>query len=230
MPLISHRGAAHLASANSKSAILTGDDYSPAYIEIDINCTSDNVLVIHHGAVSRFLQGKKTKESYKELKEKFPGLLTWAEFLKIKTQSPFLFDIKVSGKDILPAIIDGITRSQLTDFAFTSPHESALIAMKSAFPDSFILQTQPYHHGPVSALELARKNGFSGVMLNKWWLTPLIYNLCRLHKKQIGAYTIDSALVMWHAQRLYPGLYIVTNRPDIYRKLFPLTESTKQNR
>jgi glycerophosphoryl diester phosphodiesterase len=83
MPLISHRGAAHLDIANSAAAISEGDAYQPAYIEIDINCTSDDVLVIYHGSISRFLQGKKLKETFAELHARFPDLLTLEHVLSI---------------------------------------------------------------------------------------------------------------------------------------------------
>lgn len=221
MPLISHRGAAHLDIANSAAAISEGDAYQPAYIEIDINCTSDDVLVIYHGSISRFLQGKKLKETFAELHTRFPDLLTLEHVLSIKTTAPFLFDVKVLDEESLDKIQTALKSYSRDDFIFTSPHEKALVYLKKHFPAAKIFQSQPYHHGPVTALEIARKHGFEGIALNKWWLTPLIYKMCRMHGKQIAAYTIDSAAAMWIAQKMFPGCYIITNRPHVYRRLFP---------
>lgn len=221
MPLISHRGAAHLAAENAFSAIQKGDSYSPAFVEVDINCTADNVLVIYHGSVSRFLQGKNTKETYAELLEKNPGLMTLEQLLSNKIKSAYIFDIKTISDDSLDNIIKILSKMGRDDFCFTSPHEKALVAMKHAFPKSLIFQSQPYHHGPITALEIARKHNFEGIALNKWWLTPLIYNLCKVHGKLINSYTIDSRLGIWLAHKFFPGAYITTNRPDIYRRFFP---------
>ncbi len=221
MPLISHRGAAGLADANTPKAILTGDTYNPKYIEVDINLSADSVLVIHHGFPTRFLRGIPTKETYAELKAENPELCTFIEFLKFKVKAPYMFDIKIHDNNSLDEIIEALKKFYRQDFSFTSPHEKSLVRMKKAFPAAEIYQSQPYHHGPINTLEIARKHGFDGVALNKWWLTPLVYKLCRLHNKKIMAYTIDSAAGIWAAQRLFPGALITTNRPDIYRRIFP---------
>jgi len=221
MPLVSHRGAAHLGAANSKKAILAGDTFHPAFIEIDINSTSDGVLVVHHGELSRFLRGKNMKDTYELAKREIPHLLILDDFLKIETNSPCIFDIKILDNDALQRIIQCLSRQKRHDFAFTSPHSEALATMQNAFPGSYVFQSQPYHHGPIAALELARKYKFNGIALNKWWLTPLVYNLCKLHGKKIMVYTIDQVWWLKLAHLFFPGAYIVTNRPDIYRNLFP---------
>jgi glycerophosphoryl diester phosphodiesterase len=221
MPLISHRGTARLGLANSRESVELADQYNPAYIEVDINCTSDSKLIIYHGSASRFLHGKRTKESYAQLKAKYSYLMTLEEFLQIEVESPYIFDIKISDSESLTEIVRHLKKYARTDFAFTSHLENSLVALKKAFPRSIIFQSQPYHHGPITALEIARKHNFYGITLNKWWLTPLVYNLCKMHGKKVNAYTIDSALGIWLAQRAFPGSFITTNRPDTYRKIFP---------
>ncbi len=222
MPLISHRGAGHLGSDNSLDAVKLGDSHDPAFIEVDINCTADNVLVVYHGSVSRFLQGKKTRETYTELLKKRPHVVTLDQILDVNVNAPYIFDIKIDDDESLRKITKKLSMLDREDFAFTSPHAQALLRLQNAFPGSMILQSQPYHHGPITALELARKHNFSGIMLNKWWLTPLVYKLCKRNAKEIGAYTIDSAMAIWLAQRMFPRAFIVTNRPDTYRRLFPI--------
>lgn len=221
MPLITHRGAAHLADANSYEAICAGDSYSPAFVEVDINCTFDNKLIIYHGSVSRFLQGKHMKETYQELKSKYPHIMTLNEFAKKEIKSAYVFDIKVIDDESLDSIIVVLKKLTRQDFAFTSPHEHTLVALKNAFPGSLIFQSQPYHHGPITALEIARKNNFEGVALNKWWMTPFVHRLCKAHGKKMNCYTVDSRLGMRLIHKFFPDVYITTNRPDIYRDLYP---------
>lgn len=219
MPLISHRGSGHLEHANTSDAIRAGDTFSPDYIEVDINCTKDDVLVIHHGSVSRFLRGKKTNETFKELQEKYPYIFTLDQLLALRPKSPFMFDIKIQDPKLLKTIAEKIATLDRKDFAFTSPHESSLIFMKKTFPESLIFQSQPYHHGPISALEIARKNKFEGVSLNKWWMTPLVHRLCKAHSKKMMCYTIDNRFAIKLVMKYFPDVYIVTNRPDVYTEL-----------
>lgn len=222
MPLISHRGAAHLAEANTLEAIKKGDEFTPAYVEIDINATSDGIYVILHGSMSRFLTGKKMKADLMDLKGSNPDLLTLDQLSAIKIHSAYMFDIKVADEMSLGQIIDKLSELPRDDFAFTSPHERSLIAMKRAFPKSAIFQSQPYYLGPLPAFDIARRNGFEGVALNKWWLIPLVRILCKVYNKKMMCYTIDSKIGIRLAQLFFPDAYIVTNRPDIYRSLYPV--------
>jgi glycerophosphoryl diester phosphodiesterase len=221
MPLISHRGAAGLQEANTLDAIRMGDLYKADYVEIDINCTSDNVLVLHHGKVSRFLRGKKLTQSFKELKNTYPKLITFKEFTTLCPDRPYMFDIKVTNTALLSTISDSLSKFSGHGMGFTSPHVSVLQYMQHAFPSALIMQNQPYHHGPITALEIARKNKFDGIALNKWWMTPLVYRMCKIHGRKLMCYTIDSKLGIKIVSTLFPDVYIVTNRPDRYRQLRP---------
>jgi glycerophosphoryl diester phosphodiesterase len=221
MPLISHRGGGSLAPQNSKEGILKGDLYNPAYIEVDINQTSDGLLVMYHGEARRFVRGKCMRETYAEIKKKHPYVLTLDELGQIKPKAAYIFDIKVVDPSSLEKITHILKKQGHKNFALTSPHPFALSTIHKSFPKADVFQSQPYHQGPIAALEIARKYKFSGVGLNKWWLTPFVYNLCKIHGKKVSVYTIDGRLRIKIAQLLFPGVYIVTNQPDIYRKLFP---------
>jgi len=221
MPLMSHRGAAKLAPENTKESIRIADSFNPDYIEIDLNMTSDGVPVLFHGALSRFLRGYRLSQSLKELQSIQDNLLTGEELAHIHHDAPFMFDIKVKDPDDVIKIVDILQKLPRQDFAFTSPHSDTLLKMKSTFPANLCFQAQPYHHGPLAALRLASKNGLDGVSLNKWWLSPFTYLLCRLMRKRLMVYTIDTKLAIWLAARIAPQVFICTNRPDTYRELFP---------
>lgn len=215
MPLISHRGAAGLAPANSREAILRGDSYRPEYIEIDINLTSDGKLIVFHGAIHRFLSGMPTDKTYKELINR-DDAENLQDVLDVPTNSPFMFDIKCSDYTAIDYLCSQITKSRCQDFAFTSPHPDALTQLKKAFPDAFVFQNQPYHHGPFNALAIAEGRKFDGIAINKWWISPLLVWLCAVRNKKLMVYTVDSRLFIRLLKKLYPSVYIVTNFPDRY--------------
>lgn len=219
MTLISHRGAAGLAPENSLAAIRLAKTYAPTFIEIDIHCTADMVFVLYHGDIKQTYTGNRRPETYKELKRAIPTLAKLEELLEADDRSvPFMFDIKCA--DDIDDLINYFTQQELpTHVGFTSPHEEALTKLQQAFPHAITLIAQPYHHGPIAAIELARDKNFSGVSLNKWWLGPLPYFLCRHYKKKLMVYTINHRLWIWCVQRLFPRSLICTNYPDRYRSV-----------
>ncbi|NBU33563.1 glycerophosphodiester phosphodiesterase [bacterium] len=220
MSLVSHRGAAGLAHENSWKAISLAKKYNPIFIEVDVHRTSDGVFVMYHGDIKQTYNGNDRPETYDQLKKEIPSLLTLEELLTKDDQGvPFMFDIKCAD-----SVYDLITFLRIHSLpkgsGFTTPHESSLDALKKAFPDSITLISQKYQAGPIRAIELARDRGFSGISLNKWWLGPLPYLMCKFYKKQIMVYTINHKLWMRFAQKLYPNIMLCTNYPDIYRSVY----------
>ncbi len=221
MALISHRGAAGLAPENSLDSIKIANRFKPKFIEVDLHRTIDGVFILFHGALKQTLSGAPRKETFEQLKTEHPYLATLNQALKHNTDAPLLFDIKcTTATDELISTLknEGMPR----EFSFTSPHPGTLYELKKAFPHSKTFISQPYWHGPVAAIELARDYGFSGVTLNKWWLNPSTYWLCGKYGKEINAYTINHSLWIWLAQKFYKRAFITTNHPDRYRKHYPL--------
>lgn len=221
MSLVSHRGASGLAYENSWDAIAEAKKYHPVYIEVDIHCTADMVFVMHHGDIKQAYSSNRRPETYAELKKQIPALLKLEELLEKDDHSyAFMFDIKCA--DDIDDLIAYLQHQGVpSSVGFTSPHEGALAKLKDAFPHSITLISQKYQAGPVRAIELARDKGFSGISLNKWWLGPLPYYMCKYYKKQIMVYTIDHKLWQWWAQTFFPDIMLCTNRPDVYRQVFP---------
>ncbi len=219
MTLISHRGAAGLAAENSIASISAAKKYAPMFIEIDIHCTADMVFVLYHGDIQQTYTGNRRPETYAELKKSIPTLTKLEDLLETDDRTvPFMFDIKCA--DGIDDLIRYLSNQRLpSPLGFTSPHEEALTKLQQAFPDAITLIAQPYHHGPIAAIELARDKDFSGVSLNKWWLGPLPYLLCRHYKKQLMVYTINHRVWIWCAQKMFPRSMICTNYPDRYRSV-----------
>ena len=221
MPLISHRGADSLAPENSIEGILIADSFSPSFIEIDVNCTADNALIIGHGSLKQEATGILLENSLDEYRQKYPHVALLKDVFALKLNSPFLLDIKTSDPDALDSISASIRSSNLKRFCFTSPHLSSLLYMKKHFPKKDIFVTQTYHTSPIKAVELAREHKFSGISLSKWQVNPFTMLLCGFYRKTVNVYTVDSAILMWLIQRSYKNARIITNRPQLYRRLFP---------
>ena len=130
-----------------------------------------------------------------------------------------MFDIKCAD-DIDDLVAYLMQQNIPSSVGFTSPHVDALAKLKAAFPHSITLISQKYQDGPVRAIEIARDKGFTGISLNKWWLGPLPYLMCRHYGKLMMVYTIDNKLWQWWAQTFFPDIMLCTNRPDKYRRLF----------
>jgi len=222
MSLVSHRGAAGLAHENSLEAIKRATKYKPVFIETDIHCTTDGVFVMYHGDIKQAYSGKNRPETYLQLKKLVPTLLKLEDLLKEKSViSAYLFDIKCA--DAIDNLITYFKEKGIpSSVGFTSPHARALYKLEKAFPHSITLISQPYQEGTIKAIELARDRGFDGISLNKWWLGPLPYFLCRHYKKQIMVYTIDNRMWQWIAQTFFPDIMLCTNHPERYRESFPI--------
>jgi glycerophosphoryl diester phosphodiesterase len=220
MSLVSHRGAAGLATENSADAIAAAKKYRPVFIEVDVHCTKDMVFVMYHGDIKQAYSGNKRPETYAELKRALPTLLKLEELLESDDHThAFLFDIKCA--DVIDDLIAYLQHQGVpSSVGFTSPHADALEKLQKAFPHSITLIAQAYHHGPVAAIELARDKNFSGISLNKWWLGPLPYFMCKHYKKTMMVYTIDHKVWMWFAQTLFPEILLCTNAPQTYRSIF----------
>ena len=225
MYLISHKGAAGLAHENSLDAIAAAKQYKPHYIEVDVHRTSDGVFVLYHGDIKQTYTGKNIPASYIKLKSVVPTLLKLEDLLRNDDRScAFMFDIKCG--DAVNDLIAFFNKHSLPKKSgFTTPHERTLVALKKAFPSALTLISQPYQTGPIRPIELARDRGFDGISLNKWWLSPLPYFMCKYYKKQLMVYTINHKFWMRWAKKLYPYAMICTNYPDKYRSSYP-TDTT----
>lgn len=221
MSLVSHRGAGGIAPENSLESMVLAESFKPVFIETDIHCTSDMVFVMYHGALKQTLTGENIPVTYNELKKRIPTLLKLEDLLeKGNIKTAFMFDIKCA--DVIDDLIIYLQNQGLpSSVGFTSPHAKALYKLKEAFPHAITLISQPYQEGPVKAIEYARDQGFSGISLNKWWLGPLPYFLCKRYGKKIMVYTVDHRLWQWAAQTFFPDIMLCTNHPERYRQSFP---------
>lgn len=223
MPLVSHRGAGGLAVENSLESIKIGQSYKPAFIEVDVQCTRDGVFVLYHGKIQHEISGGRRGETYEQLTKLAPTLLTLKELLAKKIDTPLMIDIK-SWSDV-QALIEILKKTPPpAGSGFTCPHSATLHKVAEAFPEAPTMIAQPYHVGPIRPVDIARKRHFTGVSINKWWTSPFLVWLCRRYNLTMMVYTIDNSTWLWIVQKLFKNAYICTNRPDRYRKHFPVTQ------
>lgn len=213
MRFVSHRGAAGIAHENSLAALEAGHAYRPDFIEVDIHRTRDGVFVMYHGDLRKTYAGTVLDETYDGLKARIPTLLTLREFCQKAPRAAYLFDIKVrTANDELLNEFRKVPRKLIG--GFTSPHPLSLAALKELYPDVDYLISQPYTEGPMRPIELARKYGFTGISLNKWWLGPFVYRFCKVNRLKIMVYTVDSKLTMRLIMRFFGDVYLCTNHPE----------------
>lgn len=220
MSLVSHRGAAGLAAENSMQAIAEAKKYCPTYIEVDIQCSRDGKFVLLHGEMQQTFRGNRLLQDYNELKMQYPHLLLLTDLLKNDDQrTPFLFDIKCL--DDYPQLEELFLQSTLSPHtAFTSPHVHVLRQLKRIYPRALLLCAQPFKKGPFASYLAAKKYNLGGISIQKWYVSPLLYLLCRYSNISIMTFTIDSRIGMLVHQLLYKKILICTNKPNVYRKLF----------
>jgi glycerophosphoryl diester phosphodiesterase len=213
MKFVSHRGAAGLAHENSIEGYKLAASFKPTYIETDLNRTRDGVFVMYHGKLHQTYIGNGLEETYSELKERIPSIVTLEEFVKIRSSVPFMIDVKI--KSNYQEAFELLNKApESFHSAFTSPHRRPLATAQHMFPKANILISQPYEEGAYRTIQLARKYGFGAVSMNKWWLGPITYYLCNRYDLDIMVYTVDRPFTMWLIQKFFPKVMICTNHPE----------------
>lgn len=116
MKIIAHRGASADAPENSIESILLADKMSSDYIEIDVQLTRDNqVVLMHDKTVDRTtnLSGNTNTFSLEELqKVKAPSL---SDILSLKLKANLIIEVKGNNTLIVKKIIDTVKSSNFSN-------------------------------------------------------------------------------------------------------------------
>lgn len=150
---IAHRGYSDLYKDNSKEAFLKAIDANFDMIELDVQLSKDNVLIIHHDI---FYKSNLLKNlTLQEMKKLDPEILTLSEFFHLvdTTQIKIYLDIKGNDVNICPILIDFLKEKNLENIYIASfnlcileylqeylPHVKYGIITSNAFPPSILLQ------------------------------------------------------------------------------------------
>lgn len=218
MKFISHRGAGGLGLENSLDAIRQGDSYRPEYIEIDLNLTSDSLLVLHHGKISRGYRDIPLSDASADIFQNSPHTPTLQQLLAKPPRSRLLIDLK--SQAATNALLPLIKQHQcLRQAAYTSPHLASLRLIRQELPEAVILFSQPYHESPMRQLDLARRYHFTGIAINKWWLSPLTYWVANKLGLTIMVYTVNRQFTMRLINFFFPRVLVCTDHPELAAKI-----------
>lgn len=220
MKIIGHRGAAGVAAENSLTAIRAARIMGVDAIEIDIRATKDNHLVVFHDKTLRRMAGRSGTIKNMTAKE--------LSNIKLKngTTIPSLEEVFEAAQDT-PLFIEGkdnswakLLNKHLDKYNYTSSltvisfNKDELAKFAKLRPDIKLYYIR-FLNG-LSAINVAKKNNFSGISTTYLALNPIIYALARLNKLDINVFkrTVPRKSTFKLLTRLYPKLSLTTNYPD----------------
>ena len=236
-----HRGAAGLAPENTLAAINKGISLGADRIEIDLQQTSDGVVVVlHDETVDRTTNGtgEVKNQSFEEIKkldagssfspdfkgEKIPSL---EEVLQtVNGQCDLVIEIK-QGNNYYPNIIEHtialIKKYEATDWCIIhSFNLSALIETHRQFPELrlhrlFVAKFRglPFiYDGSISRFDIEKYPYFEEYSIMYAFATKRIIEFLHKHGKKVNVWTVDDKK---HINRLINlGVDgIITDRPDL---------------
>jgi glycerophosphoryl diester phosphodiesterase len=221
--IVGHRGAKGLELENTVKGFKLTKELGVDSIELDVLSTRDGILVVCHDDDLKRLSGKQVKVSE----------LTYSELAEIHLTNnetiPLLYDVLALLKG-LHVIIDVKTDKHLDElFMIINKYPDLDITIvtwlkhiikecKRQRPDIPVFVER--YFSPGLLMRSIRKHGADGLNLRYIWLNPFIYRSVKKQGMQIQVYTVDNVLVARLLKKLYPGIWICTNYPDMLKAAF----------
>jgi glycerophosphoryl diester phosphodiesterase len=222
MIIISHRGAAGLAPENTLAGIDEAIKAGVDKIEIDVQVTKDNRLVLFHDNSMYRITGKTQSISELTLKEvstttthSGQPIPTLEEAIEHAGDCPLLLDCK--GNNWPKLLASAIKKHNYPLPSVSSPSQQDLYEFRQLVPESKVYLSDLTK--PLGALYAARTLGFNGVSLNFWTLNPLSYHYAKRYGLEIIAYTVNRTILARFLHFLYPRAIITTDFPNRLAKL-----------
>jgi glycerophosphoryl diester phosphodiesterase len=221
MKIIGHRGAAGIAPENSLTAIRAARISGVDAIEIDVQTTKDDRLVVFHDKTLRRLASRPenvfdlTSDELSKVKLKNGAHIpTMEEAFEAAQDTPLYIEGKGTGwAELLDKSLEKYRYTKtLTVISF---NKSELVKFAKLRPD-IKLYIIKFFNGP-GAVSVARRNGFSGITINLLAINPAVYAAARKNKLDINIFT-NSKLLKHFIKilvKLYPRIQITTNYPDL---------------
>lgn len=187
MLIISHAG---YKGNNTREAILNALNKKIDAIEIDIQITKDNQLILFHNM--SYKQKLIADYNYCELKDIIPTLLTLDHCLELtKGKCKILFDIKAHTQyenQLFRELEKTIVKLDIKDYLFSSFNHRFIIKLKKRFPKlmiGFII----YSNLLPNYFEYFKDIDF--ISMNYVHITKEFIDECRKHNIKIYAYTVN---------------------------------------
>lgn len=219
--IIGHRGAAGLVLENTLASFRHAIDIGVDMIELDVHITRDKQFVVCHDP-----DLSRVSHSDAVIRD-----LTYEELRDIKLFNgepvPLLSDVlALTHKANIPTIVELKIDEELEQFC----------NLIDSFPGHNLVIASGLHHGLIKIRELrphyrifpvedpwatsiiqrAKDMGATGIDLAYQSLTPYLYWQARWAGIEIMVYTVNNRLLGNLIRRLYPGVHICTNQPDLF--------------
>lgn len=219
MLIISHRGAAGLATENSLAAVQAGLDSRAEMLELDVRVSLDGVPVLSHDPDSFRLSGQKhviDDTNFKDLKTAFPSLTTLQDALSlINNQKPVILEVKPCARlePIVAEIKRTLKESWTTDNIWlASFSQDVLVKLHQELPELTLVVNESW--SSIRARRRAKQLKTRHISMNQkylWW--GFIRAMFRAGY-QLNAYTVNrpAKAQKWQKHGLYA---IFTDYPDI---------------
>lgn len=227
MILIGHRGAAGIISENTLASIEAAVHAKVDMIEFDLRATKDGHLVLLHDANLLRITGSNRSVSDMTLKEISLAVTksghpipTAQEALEVAGDIPVLLDCK--GKNWAEPLHKVLKKHKGPTPAVTAIDTKEMFAFSTMRPDieTYVSElTRPFE-----AIYKARLLNFTGLSLNFWVLSPIVYFYAKRCKLKFMIFTVNSLFLARFLHLLYPSAAIITNVPN---KLYPLKKHCK---
>lgn len=217
MKITGHRGAAGLELENTMPGFKLAKNLGVDAIELDIRLTKDQKFVVCHDNNLRRVSTSKAAISdllYSELSHiKLHNNFTvplLTDVLTLIDNIPVIIDIKIHKN--LPELMDIIDHFPDIDFTIVGRPNTIIEECKRLRPDipAFIGKC----YTPFGIMRAIKNHRADGLNLQAVWLNPLLYKTLQKRGYQVQVYSVDSVLLARLMKRLYPGIWICTNRPD----------------
>ena len=204
IPIFAHRGASGHALENSFKAFEKARKLGADGIELDVQCTKDNCLVVFHDLELFRLTGVKKKINectYEELvnyplgrhvlrrfsRDRIPTLQEVVEWANVYNM-PLNIELKESLLANRKAVIDGLKGLKLPKGShFSSFHDELMRIVKMQRPDvqTAIIVTKKYNWQ-----ELSKQSHIDAVHAHKRYYKPEYFKACADSGKGLRYYSI----------------------------------------
>ncbi|HYF96723.1 MAG TPA: glycerophosphodiester phosphodiesterase [Patescibacteria group bacterium] len=216
MKIISHRGAAGLAPENTILGIKVALEHKVEYIEVDVQMTKDNRLVLFHDDSFRTKSGKQMKikeATLGEIRKNYKGehkIPTLEDAFKAAKDIPLLLDCK--GDDWGSPLVKRLQKFKGPSPIIASNDSHQLFAFSQELPSATCFLSELTK--PFEAIQTAKVLKFSGVCMLYSIYNPLVYFMAKRRKLRMTMYTVNRPIYAWFLHFFYPEVLITTDFPD----------------
>jgi len=217
MKITGHRGAAGLELENTMPGFKLAKELGVDAIELDVQLTKDQQFVVCHDNHLRRVSTSTASIhdlTYDELKQiKLHNdytvpLLT--DILTVIENIPVIIDIKIHRN--LPQLMEVLDRFPAIKFTLVGRPNSIIRECKRLRPNIPAFAGKCYT--PFRIMRAIESHQADGLNLKVIWLNPLLYRALQKRGYQVQVYNVDTVWIAQLIQKMYPGIWIRTNRPD----------------